>query len=79
VLVWIYYSAQIFFFGAEFTQVYTNRYGSRVQPAADAQFVTEEARAQQGIEPDKEKARESGKGEAPRGRTGKRLASPWFR
>ena len=25
VVVWIYYSAQIFFFGAEFTRVYTNR------------------------------------------------------
>jgi membrane protein len=29
-LVWVYYSAQIFFFGAEFTQVYANRYGSRI-------------------------------------------------
>lgn len=28
VLVWIYYSAQIFFFGAEFSRVYTDRYGS---------------------------------------------------
>jgi membrane protein len=28
-LLWIYYSAQIFFLGAEFTQVYANRYGSR--------------------------------------------------
>ena len=28
VLVWVYYSAQIFFFGAEFTQVYAERYGS---------------------------------------------------
>ncbi len=30
ILVWIYYSAQIFFFGAELTQVYANRYGSRI-------------------------------------------------
>ncbi len=29
-LLWIYYSAQILFFGAEFTQVYANRYGSRI-------------------------------------------------
>ncbi len=29
-LLWIYYSAQIFFFGAEFTQVYANRYGSKI-------------------------------------------------
>jgi membrane protein len=28
VLVWVYYSAQIFFFGAEFTQVYAGQYGS---------------------------------------------------
>lgn len=31
VLVWIYYSAQIFFFGAEFSRVYTDRYGSRAK------------------------------------------------
>ena len=30
VLVWIYYSAQILFFGAEFTKVYANRYGSHI-------------------------------------------------
>lgn len=29
VLVWVYYSAQIFFLGAEFTQAYAQRYGSR--------------------------------------------------
>ena len=29
-LVWVYYSAQILFFGAEFTQVYANRYGTHV-------------------------------------------------
>jgi membrane protein len=28
VLVWVYYSAQIFFFGAEFTQVFAEQYGS---------------------------------------------------
>ena len=31
-LVWIYYSAQILFFGAEFTQVYANTLGSRIVP-----------------------------------------------
>ena len=35
-LVWIYYSAQILFFGAELTQVYANRYGSRIRPAENA-------------------------------------------
>lgn len=31
ILAWIYYSAQILLFGAEFTQVYARRYGSLVQ------------------------------------------------
>lgn len=35
-LVWIYYSAQILFFGAEFTQVWANRCGSRVVPSKHA-------------------------------------------
>jgi membrane protein len=35
-LVWVYYSAQILFFGAEFTQVYANKYGSLVVPARGA-------------------------------------------
>ena len=30
VLLWVYYSAQVFFFGASFTRVYANRYGSRM-------------------------------------------------
>jgi membrane protein len=29
ILVWVYYSAQIFLFGAEFSKVYAERYGSR--------------------------------------------------
>ena len=35
-LLWVYYSSQILFFGAEFTQVYANRFGSHVAPADDA-------------------------------------------
>ncbi len=31
-LIWIYYSALISFFGAEFTQVYARRHGSRIDP-----------------------------------------------
>lgn len=34
-LVWIYYSAQILFFGAEFTQVYANKYGSKIVPEGE--------------------------------------------
>jgi membrane protein len=48
-LVWLYYSAQIFLFGAELTEVYANRFGSRITPAANAIPLTEEARARQGI------------------------------
>jgi membrane protein len=46
-LVWVYYSAQILFFGAEFTQVYARRYGSRIVPAEGAIALTDKARAQQ--------------------------------
>jgi membrane protein len=48
-LVWVYYSAMIFFFGAEFTWVYANRFGSRVIPASHAVPLTVEARALQGM------------------------------
>jgi membrane protein len=56
VLVWVYYSSQLFFFGAEFTKVYTKQYGSHltakleltapkpesviVDPSAQKEFVT---------------------------------------
>jgi membrane protein len=33
-LAWVYYSAQIFLFGAEYTWVYANRHGSRLPKAA---------------------------------------------
>ncbi|MEA5574275.1 YihY/virulence factor BrkB family protein [Calothrix sp. UHCC 0171] len=36
VLVWTYYSAQILFFGAEFTQVYARKYGSQILPDKNA-------------------------------------------
>ncbi|MCC6367008.1 MAG: YihY/virulence factor BrkB family protein [Bryobacterales bacterium] len=35
-LMWIYYSAQIFLLGAEFTRVYARRYGSRIVPGDNA-------------------------------------------
>jgi len=47
-LVWVYYSAQVLFFGAEFTQVYANRYGSRIVPSENAEPVPLAARARQG-------------------------------
>ena len=50
-MLWIYYAAQILFFGAEFTQVYAKKYGSQIVPAPGAEPVTAEARAQQGLPP----------------------------
>lgn len=35
-LVWIYYTTQLLFFGAEFTRAYANKYGSHVVPADNA-------------------------------------------
>lgn len=46
-LIWIYYSAQILFLGAEFTQVYANRYGSKIIPDPDMVKIKE--RAEPGI------------------------------
>jgi membrane protein len=49
-LLWVYYSAQILLFGAEFTRVNALRYGSHFVVAADnAVPVTAEERARQGM------------------------------
>lgn len=82
ILVWIYYSTQILFMGAEFTQVYTNKYGSHVRPEENAEFVTEEARANQGMprkegEPTAKQQGDKSDGKSPRRRTLK--PSPWFK
>lgn len=39
VLLWVFYSAQIVFLGAEFTQVYANRFGSHIRPDDNAVAV----------------------------------------
>src|SRR5581483_11321726 len=39
ILLWVYYSAQILFFGAELTQVYACRFGKRIEPADRAQWI----------------------------------------
>ncbi len=44
ILVWVYYSAMIFFFGAEFTQAYAESRGSGIRPDDDAVRVVEETR-----------------------------------
>jgi membrane protein len=50
VLIWVYYTAQIMFFGAEFTQADALVRGARIAYAADAIPVTQEPRAQQGLD-----------------------------
>jgi len=51
ILIWVYYSAQILLFGAEFTRVYANHCGDRVVPSKHAVAVTAEARAREGMAP----------------------------
>jgi membrane protein len=48
-LLWTCYSAYILFFGAEFTQVYANEYGTRIVPSKNAEPLTEDMRKQAGI------------------------------
>ena len=38
-LLWVYYSATIVFFGAELTQVYARRHGSRIVPEPHARSM----------------------------------------
>jgi len=47
-LIWLYYSAQIFLYGAELTKAYTDRHGGS-KPTENAEPVTEEDRAKEGI------------------------------
>jgi len=39
ILVWIYYTSALLYFGAEFTQVYADCYGSKIRPAEYAVYV----------------------------------------
>jgi hypothetical protein len=47
-LLWVYYSAWILFFGAEFTRAYALAHGDGKRPEANAVKVTEEDKAKQG-------------------------------
>ncbi len=53
ILVWVNYAAQILFFGAEFTQVYARKFGSQIVPDKNSVFLSEEARLQQGMKPNR--------------------------
>jgi membrane protein len=45
ILVWVYYSTTIFLFGAEFTKVYADQFGSGIHPGRNACFVDEGKRS----------------------------------
>ena len=49
ILMWVYYASVIFFFGAEFTQVYAKATGAKIVPKKYAVPVTDNERAEQGI------------------------------
>jgi len=53
-LIWIYYSAQILLFGAEFTQVYANQFGSKIIPEGAEGTVQSTPTPQAGRQPAKE-------------------------
>jgi membrane protein len=52
IVFWVYYSSQIFLFGAELTRVYADRFGHGVQPSVNAEFLSPETQARQGLKPE---------------------------
>lgn len=57
ILVWIYYSAQILLFGAEFTEVWARHHGVHIQPDSDAIWTNED---QAQLELERARARKMG-------------------
>lgn len=51
-LIWVYYSSIILFFGAEFTQVYAYKYGSKITPNSYAVWI-EHKDIEKLVQPDK--------------------------
>lgn len=44
VLTWIYYTAAILYFGAEFTLAYANHFGAKIEPAENAVYIEQTER-----------------------------------
>ena len=65
VLLWIYYSSQILFLGAEFTQVYASRYGSNIRPSKHAVPVVHKKEVASGRDWPPAKGKEKGAPERP--------------
>ena len=69
-LLWIYYSSQILFLGAEFTQVYATRYGSQIRPSKHAVPVVRKTEVASAREwPPAKEQKEKGAPERPQGGT----------
>ena len=68
-LVWVYYSAQILLFGAEFTQVYANTLGSRIVPSDNAVVADPNKAGEAGSSGQRPAGREPASGRAVGGRT----------
>jgi membrane protein len=75
VLLWVYYSAWILFFGAEFTQVWARHHGRQLVPTANAVRITEEDRAQRGI-PSNERLEHKARQQQSPGKPGKDVPGP---
>lgn len=56
-LVWVFYSAQIFLYGAEFTQIYASTHGRAIKPSKEAMWKAKG----EGAREDREEANTSGK------------------
>lgn len=59
-VVWVYYSAQILFFGAELTQVFARTFGTKIVPSEHAIPLDAAAKAQQGMISDEAKRQAAG-------------------
>jgi membrane protein len=60
ILTWIYYTAAILYFGAEFTQAYANHFGIKIEPAENAVYVEQTEREREvGTIPTEKKMAES--------------------
>jgi membrane protein len=68
-LLWIYYSSQILFLGAEFTQIYATRYGSQIKPSKHAVPVVRKTEVASPREWPPAKDKEKGAPERPQGGT----------
>lgn len=56
VLLWVYYTSQILFFGAEVTQVHARRYGERIKPGPQTVRGVDYAKSAEEIEAEEEHA-----------------------